>query len=199
MCRSQLLSESIAQLLNISSRIWITLSDCPSIYGWNVVLKFSRVPKASCNYGFSQIIIIGYTNPILIIQGPIFLYFELCFLTVSNLIHYGRNFLIVFGASSTRFNKFGLAINSATIVPSSNNDRWAFNARSVCTVFLLKASATTLAFSRVIINHAVIIFYQLHPSSLSQVKLSLRGKILKTLMIGVNVTLFSIQVMSPNF
>ena len=47
---------------------------------------------------------------------------------------------LFFCTSSTRFNISGLAINSATMVPSSEKGKWAFNARSVCTVLLLKAS-----------------------------------------------------------
>ena len=34
--------------LNMSSKIWIVRSDCPSVWGWNEVLNFRCVPKLSC-------------------------------------------------------------------------------------------------------------------------------------------------------
>ena len=34
---------------SISSKVWMVLSDWPSVWGWKVVLKSNLVPKALCN------------------------------------------------------------------------------------------------------------------------------------------------------
>ena len=56
-----------------------------------------------------------------------------------------------------------------------------------------------MIFPGVIINDTIIILDQFPPSTLSQVKLSLRGQILKTFVIGVDETRFSIKIVSLYF
>ena len=48
-------------------------------------------------------------------------------------------------------------------------------------------------------DDTIIFLDQFHPSMLSQVKLPLRGKILKTFMIGVDETFFFVKIVSPYF
>ena len=42
--------KSITQAINISSKIWIVLSDWPSVWGWKAILNCTLVPIASWNF-----------------------------------------------------------------------------------------------------------------------------------------------------
>ena len=56
-----------------------------------------------------------------------------------------------------------------------------------------------ISFPEMLVNHTIIILDQFHPSTLFQVKLSLQGQILKTFVIDVYETLFSVKIVSPYF
>jgi len=51
-CSAQAPLKSRAQARSMSSNVWIVRSVCPSIVGWNAVLKHSSIPNAS--YSFCQ-------------------------------------------------------------------------------------------------------------------------------------------------
>ena len=76
------------------------------------------------------------------------------------------------------------------------------NEHSMLIVFVLTFYSKRLphiSFPGMAVDHTIIIFDQFHPSTLSQVKISLRGKILKTFVIGVDETLFSVKIVSSYF
>ena len=64
---------------------------------------------------------------------------------------------------------------------------------------LTKSISHYISLAWVIVNYTIIIFYQLQPSPLPQIQFFLVHQIFQTLMISVDGTFFSKQVMPPNF
>ena len=62
---SQFPPNSSRQDLRRSSRVWMVLSDWPSVWGWNVVLKFNFVPIACCKLGHNLDVNLGSRSDII--------------------------------------------------------------------------------------------------------------------------------------
>ena len=56
--------------LSISSKVWIVLSDCPSVCGWNAVLMYNFVPIAFCKYSQNLEVNLGSLSDTIDIGTP---------------------------------------------------------------------------------------------------------------------------------
>ena len=72
----------------MSSNIWITLSDCPSLYGWNAVLNAIFVPMALCKLFQNVDVNLGSLSDTIETSSP-------CNLTIS-LIYYWAYWSILY-------------------------------------------------------------------------------------------------------
>ena len=89
MCWRQLPPKSIIHVFNISSKVWMVISDYPSVWGWYVVLRFSLVPKAFCKFYQNRNTNRGSLSETILISIP-------CNLTISSIYSWTNFFMEYF-------------------------------------------------------------------------------------------------------
>ena len=82
-----------------SSRVWMVLSDWPSVWGWNVVLRFNFIPNACCKLGHNLDVNLGSRSDIIDTSTP----WSLMTLCIYNFVNLSTKSVIFICKKKKRF------------------------------------------------------------------------------------------------